>query len=252
MYKNVLEDSGLKPGEAEIYDILLQFGDSPASQLTSKTKLKRGMIYKFLDDLKQRGLVSSYSKGRKTQFRAEHPYKIMETIENNIKSAEYQKISLESVLPKLAESYNQKETRPTVSYYEGITGIRKVFQDIYAPKEEPVYGCVDLEISDKALPQHVVKDLIPLRIRNSVKAISFVANSDLSKRIQKKDAESLRKSVLLDKKEFPVPAEIDVYEDKVALLSFQKGEFAGILIQNKDIATTLKTIFKIAFSKFEK
>lgn len=252
MYKKVLEDSGLKSGEAEIYDLLLQYGDSPASSITSKTKYKRGMVYKFLEDLKQKGLVSSHSKSKKTYFRAEHPYKLMEIIENTIKGAEYQKISLESVLPKLAESYNQKETRPTVSYYEGITGIRKVFQDIYAPKKEPVYGCVDLEVSDKVLPQHVVRDLIPLRIKNKVKAISFVAKSDLSEAIQKKDAESLRKSVLLDKKEFPVPAEIDVYEDKVALLSFQKGEFAGILIQNKDIATTLKTIFRLAFSKFEK
>ena len=53
----------------------------------------------------------------------------------------------------------------------------------------------------------------------------------------------------MDKKTYPLPAEIDVYEDKVAMLSFAKGQFVGLLIQNKDIATSLKTIFKLAFQR---
>ena len=51
----------------------------------------------------------------------------------------------------------------------------------------------------------------------------------------------------MNKSTDPLPAEIDVYEDKIALLSFTKGKFVGILIQNQDIATSLKTIFKLAF-----
>ncbi|MFZ2664168.1 MAG: helix-turn-helix domain-containing protein [Patescibacteria group bacterium] len=251
MYKNVLEDSGLKSGEAEIYDLLLQYGDSPASELTSKTNLKRGMIYKFLDDLKKKALVSTYSKNKKTYFRAEHPHKLMQKIEGTLQDFQSQKIALEAILPELAEKYNQKQLRPTVVSYEGIRGIRKVFKDIYAPKDEPVYGCVDVESSEKAVSNEVVKDLIPLRIRNNVKAISFIGKSRLGEQIHAKDKESLRESILLDKRRYPIPAEIDVYEDKVALLSFEKGNFSGILIQNKDIATSLKTIFKLAFRKSE-
>ncbi len=252
MYKNVLEDSGLKSGEAEVYDLLLQYGDSPAANLTSKTKLKRGMVYKFLDDLKKKGLVSTYSKNKKTYFRAEHPHRLMQKIEDSLQDFQSQRTALEAILPELAEKYNQKETRPTVIHYEGITGIRKVFKDIYAPKNEPVYGCVDLESSENAVSNEVVKDLIPLRIKNKVQAISFIGKSKLGEQIHIKDKTSLRDSILLDKRKYPIPAEIDIYEDKVALLSFEKGNFSGILIQNRDIATSLKTIFKLAFKKSEK
>ena len=252
MYRNVLEKAGLKTGEAELYDLLLQFGASSAASLVSKTKYKRGMVYKFLEDLTKKGLVSTFTKNKKTYFRPEHPHKIVDSIENTMQEAKMQMSSVQAVLPQLDEAYRMNEIRPTVQYYEGIYGIKRVFDDIYSPKTEPVYGCVDLEKSDKAVPSYVVEDLIPLRIKNKVMAISFVGNSKQAKEIHKKDGISLRKSVLLDKKQYPLPAEIDVYEDKVALLSFDKEKFAGILIQNKDIATSLKTIFKLAFEKFGK
>jgi sugar-specific transcriptional regulator TrmB len=253
MYKNILEKTGLKPGEAAIYDVLLLDGDSPASTLTSKTNYKRGMVYKFLDDLKKKGLVSSYNKkgatekSKKTYFRAEPPQKLMDQIENSLQEARSQKEALEAVLPNLETKYRLQQTKPSVTYYEGLAGTKKIFQDIYSPKDEPVYGCIDLEKADAAIPDHITKELIPLRIKNNVLAISFVADSPKGRDVHDKDEESLRKSVLLDKEEYPIPAEIDVYENKVAMLSFDREQFVGILIENKDIATTLKTIFRLAF-----
>jgi sugar-specific transcriptional regulator TrmB len=247
MYKKVLEDSGLKSGEAEIYNLLLQYGDSPASDITSKTKHKRGMVYKLLDDLKKRGLVSTYKKNKKSYFRPEHPQKLLNAIESNLHEARTQRTALESILPSLDDAYRMNQTRPVVKYYEGIEGIKKVFQDIYSPKEEPVYGCVDLEKADKALPSLIVKDLIPLRIKNKLMAITLIADSKLAKEVHKKDAVSYRESKIISKRKYPIPAEIDVYEDKVAMLSFDKEKFAGVIVQNKDIATSLKSLFKLAF-----
>ncbi len=247
MYKDALEQSGLKPGEAKVYDILLQYGHSPASELVKKANFKRGMTYKFLDDLKTKGLVTSFKKNKKTYFKAEHPHKLLQDIEDKLKEYQTQRISLEAAMPSLESSYLVQETKPTVIYYEDTLGLKKVFADIYSPKEEVVYGCVDLEIADKAIPEYISHELIPLRIKNKVKAISFIADSPTAKTVHEKDAVSFRKSVLLDKKKYPIPAEIDVYENKIAMLSFNKGKFVGILIENADIARSLKSIFKLAF-----
>lgn len=247
MYDSVLEKSGLKKGEAVIYDLLIRQGEMPANKIVSDTTYKRGMVYKHLEDLEHKGLVTTTTKNKKTYFRAEHPQRLLEEIEYKLQEAQMQKISMEAVLPKMSEEYVLQETRPAVIHQEGIEGIKRVFNDIYAPKEEPVYGCVDLEKSDKAVPGHVVKKLIPLRIKNKVFAKTFLADSPSAQKVKAKDTESLRESVLLDKKKYPLPAEIDVYEDKVALLSFDKEAFSGVLIENKDIATSLKTIFKLAF-----
>jgi sugar-specific transcriptional regulator TrmB len=252
MYKNVLEKSGLKSGEAEIYDLLLQYGDSPASQLTPKTKFKRGMVYKFLEDLEKIGLISKYERDRKTYFSPNHPSNLLNLLEKNVQEVRTQKTALEASLDEISASYRMVASKPTVTYYEGLSGIEKVFEDIYAPKEEPVYGCVDLEKSNKAMPNHITGKLIPLRIRNKVEAVTFLGDSKLAEEVKSKDRESLRKSVLLDKEKYPLPAEIDVYEDKIALLSFDKEKFVGILIENQDMATSLKSIFRLAYDKSKK
>ena len=68
MYKDVLIKAGLKAGEAEIYDLLLQKGDASAQEINKNTPHKRGMVYKFLEDLHAKGLVVTYSKNKKTYF----------------------------------------------------------------------------------------------------------------------------------------------------------------------------------------
>lgn len=226
---------------------MLEHGQLSASEITSKTKHKRGMVYKFLEDLKNKNLISTTTKNKKTYFRPLNPNNLLDSLQNKRKEINSQLTSLEAVLPELNSAYLMNEVRPTIMHFEGIAGIKKVFEDIYSPKEEPVYGCVDLEKSDEAVPEYIIKKLIPKRIKNKVKAISFVANSKQAEEVHSNDAQALRESKLIDKKKYPLPAEIDVYEDKVALLSFDKKKFAGILIQNKDIATSLKSIFKLAF-----
>ncbi len=118
---------------------------------------------------------------------------------------------------------------------------------IYAKKDEPIYGCGDLDKADIALSSYVPKTLIPRRIRNKVKAISFFTDGPVGRALAAKDTEQLRETSLVDKSAYPLPAEIDVYEDKIAMLTFNRRDFIGILVENQDIATTLKSIFRLAF-----
>ncbi len=249
MYKKFLVDSGLSEGEATIYDILLQNGEISAATLTKQAPYKRGMIYKYLDDLKKRGLVSTFQRNKKTHFRPEHPNKLLQQIESDLNQTIAQQRSLEAIMPQLESSYLLQTTKPGITYFEDLTGIKKIFDDIYSPKDEVVYGAVDFEKANQAIPDYIQKKLIPLRINNKVFANSFIADSPTAREVSKKDEISLRKSVLLNKEKYPLPAEIDVYDNKIAMLSFEKGKFVGVLIENKDLATTLKSIFKLAFEK---
>ena len=152
------------------------------------------------------------------------------------------------LLPRLNRQYTLAVGKPTIRYFEGEEGIHDVFMDIYSPKKEPVWGCVDLEVAGKAFPEHITKTLIPLRVKHNVFANSLVADSPAGRAIQSEDSKHLRKTVLVNKKTHPLPAEIDVYEDKIAMLSFEKGKFVGILIQNQAFATTLKSVFSLTFA----
>lgn len=244
-----LQNLGLSATEITLYELLLEIGESPAADIVRGSHMKRPTVYKALYSLQKKKLVTTRDINKKIHFRPAPPTELMKQTDERYHALQYVKDSLQAVLPHLNSSYIQSVERPIVREYAGEKGIKEVFEDIYSPKDDVVYGCVDLEISDEAVPTYVVNDLIPLRINNNVYAKSFIGSSIKAEEVKKNDASSLRESVLLNKRDYPLPAEIDVYEDKVAMLSFQQGEFVGLIIQNKDFATSLKSIFKLAFEK---
>ncbi len=243
---------GLTDKESKVYRVLLDGGDLSAGEIINRTHLKRGITYNLLYKLEKDGLVTQTSKGTKTHFRPESPQKLFDLLERKKAQVDYLSANFSQILPKLVSQYKLSVGRPTVRYFEGEQGIRDVFEDIYGPKKDVVYGCVDLEKADEAFPAYILEELIPKRIKNRIMAHSFIADSPQAIEIAKKDKFHLRKSKLVDKKKFPLPAEIDVYEDKIAMLTFIKGEFIGFIIENRDLAETLRSIFKLAFDRREK
>lgn len=247
--ESLFKDLGLSEKEALVYRVLLDLGTAKVSTIITKSGLKRGITYLTLYNLEKNFLVTSFKKDKKTYFRAENPQKLIDMVEGYEKKVHHVKEGLKVALPKLISQYKLTIGKPTIRYFEGEEGIREIFKDIYSAKKDIVWGCVDLENADDAFPSYIQKELIPLRIKNKVIAHSFVADSHQAKEILKKDKTHLRKTQLLDKNKYPLPAEIDIYEDKIAMLSFAKGEFIGLLIENKDFATSLRSIFKLAFKK---
>lgn len=246
--ETLLVGLGLNDKEAKIYRLLLEVGQGKPSTIATKSGLKRGITYAILYDLEKKGLTSRLNKEGKIYFRPEDPQKLLELVEHKKQEAETLEASLKRLIPKLSSQYKMAVGRPTVRYFEGEEGIKTIFSDIYGPKKEPVYGCVDLEAVDQTFPSYITEKLIPLRIKNRVQAISFIADSPQAREISHKDKLQIRQTILLDKKQYPLPAEIDVYEDKIALLSLKNNQFLGVLIENPELTESLKSIFRLAFN----
>lgn len=242
-----LETIGLTKKESDIYELLLKEGELPIHTIITKTKLKRGIVYKSLYTLEEKGLATKRDINKKIHFKPESPTALGILADKEIKRIEKAQKDLRTFLPDLVDQYITSVQKPVITEYEGIEGLKKVFEDVYAPKKEPVYGCVELEAADKAIPNYVAKKLIPLRIKNNVVAKSIITHSPTAEKVHAKDNEQLRESVLVDKEDFPLPAEIDVYQDKIALMSFEEGKFVGVIIKNKALATSMSSIFKLAF-----
>ena len=249
MIETVLTNLGLSSEEIDVYRSLLEHGPQTAAQLGKTTKVKRTYVYRVVSGIVAKGLVTQTKKDRAILFSPNSPDLLLDLAQTKKQVLEQTQETLENILPSLKEKYRLVESKPVITYFEGVEGIKKVFKNIYRPKQEPVYGCVDLEKADEAVPGYIINTLIPLRIKNKVFAKSLIAKSAQAESVARQDQETLRESILLEKKTHPLPAEIDVYEDKIALLSFAKGQFVGVLIQNQDIATSLKSIFKLAFEK---
>lgn len=245
--RHVFTSLGLSTKEARLYDTLLERGTTQAAVLEKESGLKKN-TYTLLKSLEKKGLVSLIKKDGRKYYQATDPQQLESLVKKQKQSLTKITQSLSFIMPDLRSNYSLNVGKPTIRYFEGEEGLKEIFADIYAAKEDAVYGCVDLEIADKVFPKYIIKKLIPTRIENKVMAYSLVADSTKSKEMLKHDPDQLRKTVLLDKEQFPIPAEIDVYEDKIAMLSFERDRFIGVIIENKVFAKSLRSIFKLAFS----
>ncbi|MFH1958737.1 MAG: helix-turn-helix domain-containing protein [Patescibacteria group bacterium] len=245
--RHVFTSLGLSTKEARLYDILLEKGTTQATVLEKESGLKKN-TYTLLKSLEKKGLVSLIKKDNRKYYQATDPQQLESLVKKQKESFVKLSQSLSFIMPDLKSDYSLNVGKPTIRYFEGEEGLKEIFTDIYAPKKSEVYGCVNLEIADKVFPRYIIKKLIPTRVENKVMAYSLVADSPKAQEMKQHDIAQLRKTILLDKKQFPVPAEIDIYEDKIAMLSFEQDRFIGVIIENKVFAESLRSIFKLVFS----
>jgi len=247
--ESLLISAGLSQKEAQIYLILLQLPAASAIKIIAQSGFKKGNVYAILHSLETKGLVTTFKKDRKAHFRALPPEKILELIDQKAIEVNQARSGFAKILPKLSSSYKMTVGKPTIRYFEGEEGVKAAFADVYSTKDQEIWGCVDIEVAERGLKDYILPNLKPLRIKNKVWAKSFSADSQLALELEKKDQQEYRQQILLDRGKYSLPAEIDIYEDKIALMSFKKGDFTGVIIENADFAQSLRSVFKYSFER---
>jgi sugar-specific transcriptional regulator TrmB len=236
--------AGLSEKQAKLYRLLLITGDERPSTLARKSGIKRANTYALLDDMARRGLVMKFEKENITYFRPEPPSKLVDIIEARKKETAIAQDLADDLIPNLTSQYKASISRPVVQTFEGEKGLWNVFYDIYSPDTPDIYGCVDFDKVHNIFPDHITKELIPRRIKHKTKAYALLSDSPEARKTAPDDANHLRVSTILDNTLYPLPAEIEVYKDKIALMSFEHQEFIALVIDNPVFATTLRSIIK--------
>lgn len=241
--------AGFSDKQATLYRLLLTDGEARPSTLSKKSGIKRSNVYALLKDLAFRGLVTEFEKEKVTYFRPEPPEKIAALIDAREKDVTMAKSLAADLLPRLTSQWKTSVNRPIVRLYEGKDGMEKVLEDIYGPKggDHIVWGAVDIERMHIEFPEKLEKKLIPLRKKHRWTANSIFIDNPGGQALKARDSQELRESYLVDGKRFPLPAEIDMYDDKITMLSFEQNEFVGLIVQNESFAQTLRSIFKLAY-----
>src|SRR3989344_4616240 len=117
--KSLLSSLGLNEAQATVYTTALELGESNMQQLSRKSGIKRTSIYNFIDELKSRGLIVELKKRRRKIYSAVHPRQLLEMEKTKI-------MELEHVMPELLAIQNKSKTKPRVTFYDGIEGIKEV------------------------------------------------------------------------------------------------------------------------------
>lgn len=118
-----LQDIGLNEKEADVYLASMALGPSTVLKIAQTAGIKRTTVYSVLDSLKQKGLIKANIQGWKTLFEAENPEKLEMMVEN-------MRHEVRRVMPEFASVFNLHSSGAFIRYYEGIEGVKQVYEDL--------------------------------------------------------------------------------------------------------------------------
>jgi len=237
---------GLTKIQVKVYLALLQLKEATIQEIVDKSKIKRTTVYHSLNILVTRNLATFVDKGWHRQYFAENPKKVLFTFRERQDDLKQQEKEFLQVLPDLASLYTTKITQPKVAYYDGIEGIKQLYEDtlITLKKNDEILAYVaDYEIPELEAYMH---DYVLRRAKKGIKARGIAENKPGIKEFTKENKKQLRTTKLVNEGQFNLENEINIYADKVIIIAFKPEPF-GVLIESKAIANTQRAIFEMAW-----
>ena len=239
--KILAKTTGLSEKEIEIYLTLLELGEGTVIDIAKKSGIKRTTVYNMLPSMVESGLVSVTSKNKRKLFFVEDVRILKNVLEDK-------QIALDRVLPELQTIHNITPFKPKIVFYEGTGGFKEMIYDLFKTSKagDEVLSFIGSKKFYEILPDNFAepywKERIKRKISTRVLSPRFKASEDMVKTA----TEQLRKIKLIDDPDFSFQAGIEIYGNKIALMSYREN-YMGVIIESKEINRRLSKCHAVQF-----
>lgn len=243
-----LENLGLNEKEAKVYLALLQLGKATAYSISLRCGLKKPTTYVILDQLVRKGYSLKIPRAKKHLFIAESPEKVMALAKEKFNLAR-------ESLPELLAVQKDESEKVNVSYFEGLDGVKEMYRKLTKimkdkPENEREYLC--FYGHGKDAPKDYVDfweelsfDLYKYRIRRR----TFMPADDSVKWYFNEAAKLGMSSIGLPQNIYFANSSFEIFDKYVQIISHR--QLQGTLIENADVANTLRQIFEIIWNVYK-
>lgn len=238
----ILSRIGLKDPEIKVYLTCLENKQGLfVAEIAKKTGIKRSTINLILERLTEKKFVTYHLDGSRKLFSAEPPESLLFHLEDSLND-------LRGLIPLLhIASGADKKTK--IRFFEGKEGVEKIYADILLtlkisrdPKKEQLAISSGEDVFELT-PEHQ-KSFINKRVKERIPLRWIAPEDNISRELDKMSDKEFRKMKFFDSKKYKFHIEIDVYADKVALISLDK-ERSGVIIENKSLAESFRSLFNL-------
>lgn len=244
-----LKKIGLSENEARVYLALLELGSETAQEIAKKAGVKRATTYVQLEALIKMGLVTFFEKLKKTYFRAEDPEHLIKIAEREKKLAREREGALEEILPGLGKLYLSSGERPRVRFFDGVEGLKTMQTEFLKSGAKEVESFSSADDVLKIFP-NLAEEYTARKIKKGVKS-KIIYTSSRGAFLKPYDEATLREARFVPPEKFPLSCDIAIYGNTVAI-SVLKNKIFGVVIENKDIADSMRSFFALAWESAEK
>jgi len=236
-----------------VYKLLLDGGKQKAGEIAKKSVIKRGLVYKTLEELENLNLVERIKEENTPDyFFLKHPENIRTHIEERLRKVRDAEILFSNHIGELTSRFVLATGKPGVRNYDGLEGLKIVYKEINEKCDHfklirSFYDHTDVNIA--RLVEQQIKKQIEKDIESQVlthvtpKAIEYALDYE-------KNKTTVNPHFITDEK-FKLPAQIALYGNKVAITDFPSMLITTI-IENKAIKDTFEAIFDFMWRQTDK
>jgi sugar-specific transcriptional regulator TrmB len=127
-FKGLFIDLGLSATETKVYLAGLSLGPTSVQDIAKKAKLSRTATYDAVAQLQERGLISTFERGKKRFFSAEDPERALAYFRQHVKRMEDKLSTFDRLMDELKMIAGGE--RPAVRFYEGDEALYALFNDM--------------------------------------------------------------------------------------------------------------------------
>lgn len=240
--EKLLADIGLSDKEVEIYLALLTLGSARVSEITQQAGVNRTSGYTILSALVEKGIVSVSGKKPRQEYTAEDPMALVGYLGRTINEKQALLVRAKAMVGELQMIHN-KENRPQVTFYEGVEGLKNVYENTLTATET-IRGFANVDQMHKGLPGYF-PEYYKRRSAAGIGIRAILSGNQEGIERSEKDKQEKRKTVFVDPKQYNFVPEIDIYDNKIMIASWK--EQLGIIIESDEIADAMKKIYDLAW-----
>lgn len=251
MLDNVLEEYWLSPSEAKTYLIALQLGTAPISSIARCVKMNRVTVYSLLKNLVKKWLALETPKKGVTYYSVVSP-------ESLLQKAKEKYLHFEKALPEFMAMASKFNTKPKVQFYEGLEGLKYVYEQIILSGSEmdkwecflTFVGTTDI---DPGLQKYLVEEFVPWRLKHKTKTKAIISRQSLKQSSYAKYNKSKHDSLIIDDPIFDIANEIIIHgKDRVSLLMYGTNEMSALVVNSQTLHNWLKSMFNLIWKMYKK
>lgn len=233
-FQSLFSELGLSSTETKVYLAALKLGPTSVQEIAKKAKLSRTATYDAVSALQERGLISTFERGKKRFFSAEDPEHALAYFREHINRMEDKLSTLQRSMDEMKMLAGGE--RPTVRFYEGDEALYALFNDMASvgPRDFLEVSNIDAvyEHLDVKYLHQVRKALDPERVNIRL--------------LHKGELKSPRKNTTYCR----LPDELGdfhgdlwIYDDRLAFTQFV-GKVVVVIIESKAFADLARVMFK--------
>lgn len=244
-----LEKLGLNQKAAKTYLAALELGSAPVQEIAKKAGMNRTSIYPQIEELIKLGLATTVERGKKTFYSAEPPRQLDLLLRRQELDLNARRDELLKILPEFEALYSLAPEKPIVKFYEGKEGLNALREDLLKdPRYTQFLSFTAMDDYLAGLP-NFEQDQSDRREQKGI-PIKVIYTYSQGKYNWTKG--KLREVRFLPFDKFPFSSSISIAPDVgVQIIKHQNG-YLGVLIENKELAQTMTSIFDLCWAAAEK